>query len=94
MSERDRDYFRRRAAEEREAAALASSPAASAIHENIARHYEMMAEQAAHRPVLTPHYGTSRRPPKCGAADINCRPVPDPKPQMSVRPVRDERLSS
>ena len=58
MSERDREYYRRRAAEEREAAALASSPAASAVHEDIASQYEMMARQAAHRPVLTPHYGT------------------------------------
>ena len=58
MSERDREYYRRRAAEEREAAALANSPAASAVHEDIAKQYERMAEQAQHRPLLTPHYGT------------------------------------
>lgn len=45
MRESDRDYFARRALEEREAAERASSEAAQRCHAQLAEHYEVAAKE-------------------------------------------------
>ncbi len=50
MSKDDVDYFRQRAADERELALSSESPEAGAIHEELARLYDVQAENALMHP--------------------------------------------
>ena len=49
--------YTRLAVRERKAAARARSAAEAALLQDIANQYDVMAEKAAGRPTLTPHYG-------------------------------------
>jgi len=60
MKKHDSAYYRLRAAEERGAAEVAESAAVSAAHQEIATQYDTMAEKAAGRPILSPHYNAER----------------------------------
>ena len=50
MSREDVDYYRSRAAQERELAAAATSPEAAKAHEELARCYEILVERADYLP--------------------------------------------
>ena len=63
MDETDRDYFARRAAEERRYAATTSDATARTAHRELAvlhdrRADELRADQPAARPILHPSYAT------------------------------------
>lgn len=51
MSLNDVDYFRRRAMEERQRAAAATTPEAAGIHQELARQYEDLLASADELPV-------------------------------------------
>lgn len=53
MSQRDQDYYRARAIEERERAGSSERANVREIHEELARLYEALAEQAELRPRLS-----------------------------------------
>ena len=52
VRESDLDYFRRRAAEERQAAASASEPAVRRVHLDLARRYDDALEAEQSRPAI------------------------------------------
>lgn len=53
MSQDDQDYYRARAIEERERAGSSDSANVREIHDELARLYEALAEQAELRPTLS-----------------------------------------
>ncbi len=52
MSNNDRDYYRRRATQEREMALKSEHQNVAAIHEDLARQYQALIDQPALRPTL------------------------------------------
>ena len=52
MSSSDTEYYRKRAAEERELALKSSNREVAAIHEELARQYQALVGQAELRPTL------------------------------------------
>ena len=49
MSEREKEYFRQRAAREREMARNAATPKIAAIHDELAREYDLLVKEPQER---------------------------------------------
>lgn len=66
MSPRDADYYRARAIEERGLAKDADRANVAAIHEELSRQYDALAEQAELRPTLPPLFPDDAPPEATG----------------------------